>query len=255
MELISSLDHLPTFTRPCGLTFGSFDGVHLGHRVLFRHLRTLLPPHGLVVALAFSTHPSLIVTQRPSPCLITTLEHKLKLLAEIDVDVALSIPFTKEIASWTYSHFLEMLHQKLGFSYLVLGEDATFGKHRGGTQERVMTFAPRLGFHAIYLPKHTVNGIVVSSGYIRNLIAQGSLATTYPFLGRSYSIYVSTHTQKKGDPLSLSPLCLPPSGTYPVHIQCQDQPNFATEVIVQKERAEIDIPRINQCTFPLEMIF
>lgn len=220
--------------------------------MLFRHVRNVLPNTGLLVALAFSTHPSRVFPGRTPPLLITTLEHKLKLLAEAGVDIALSLPFTPELAALTYDAFLEQLRNKLHFSHLVLGEGASFGRKRQGTEERVRALAPELGFHATYLPKCTIEGTVVSSRHIRHLIAHGALDEASRYLGRPYSIFASSSRRERDVYLfSLPELCLPPSGAYAVLLQHGEE----AQLEVEREQSALRLHYAGDCSFPLEMVF
>lgn len=253
MEVFSSFHDLPTLTHPCGLTLGFFDGVHLGHRSLIRYLRSLIPSPGLVIVLAFSTHPSLLFSGRTPPCLITTIEHKLKLLAEAGVDIVLSIPFTEEIAQWPYDHFLQIVHQKLRFSHFIIGEGDAFGKERKGTQEHVLALSSRLGFSATYLPKLTFNDSVISSGCIRNFIAQGDLVSAKQLLNRPHSVLIQSGTAPWIFPTHH--LCLPPSGTYNVDVRCADHTLSQSKLQVSKEKHEIHLLQRPPTVFPIEIAF
>ena len=58
MQILKSLSERPEFISGCAVTLGNFDGVHLGHRELFRHL--VKKAHAL-------DSPSVIFTFDPHP--------------------------------------------------------------------------------------------------------------------------------------------------------------------------------------------
>jgi len=219
MITFHSLDELPEFNCTSGLTIGSFDGVHLGHQALLRHLRSKLKSGEKLVVLTFANHPSHILKHRTSAPLIISPEHKRALLEEFGVDVLLLIPFTTEFARTSFEQLLRALKEKIHFTHLVLGDGASFGQNREGDETSVRKLAAQLQFEVEYMPKLELNHQVISSALIRALIASGKLKEAGAYLGRPYSIYaplkqVEAHWSVQG-----SDLCLPPDGSYPVLVQ------------------------------------
>jgi riboflavin kinase/FMN adenylyltransferase len=201
MKIVRSIEKLPY-----ALTIGNFDGLHRGHQQLISALKKT----GLRTAvLTFSNHPSEVLKIASPAPLLSTQEHKLRLLEQAGVDLAIVLPFTKELAAETYDHFLEHLKEHLCFTHLILGKGSALGHRQLGTQNKVEALGKTLGFKAEYIDKF----LEVSSGAIRQALQQGDLTTVHLLLGRPFSIYTQAAAE-----ISLKSLCLPPDGTYAVQI-------------------------------------
>ncbi len=202
MLLITELNDIPTLKEPCSLTIGTFDGVHLGHQTLLKHLKSKK------IVFTFSNHPS------NAPLIYPSLQ-KVKYLADCGSDLVIIIPFSQAFASIPYDQFLVLMKKRLGFSHLVLGRGAVFGNKRQGSEENVRRLSKTLDFEVEYLPKYGS----ISSGNIRQLISQGRFDEASACLGRPYSLM--GRLQKNA--LPLPGICLPPEGFYPVQVKTANQ--------------------------------
>ncbi len=95
-------------TGPCGaVTFGNFDGVHLGHRALVSHLRTAAARvTGPSVVVTFDPHPLQVLAPDRAPQPLDTLDGRLQELAALQVDRTISICLYSYIF---FYHFLPLL--------------------------------------------------------------------------------------------------------------------------------------------------
>lgn len=167
---------IPSDLPKTGLTIGTFDGVHLGHKAL---LEALKRKAGHVTVVTFTNHPQEAFGAPPSSQ-ICSLEKRLSLLKTLGVDVAIVLPFTLAFASIPFDQFL----RKFSLSYLLLGEGAAFGKGREGTRENVTAFAEKEGFIVEYLPKVLLDGEPISSRRIRAALANHDFELSSRLLGR-----------------------------------------------------------------------
>jgi riboflavin kinase/FMN adenylyltransferase len=219
MLLLTDFNDIPPFEQPSGLTIGSFDGVHLGHQALLKHLRAQLPVRSPLIVLTFSNHPSsLFSPHSPTPLICSPLQ-KVKYLKEYGVDIVLFLPFTHEFANTPFDIFLKFLKQRLNFSCLTLGQGATLGRNKEGNEANVKTFAEKLHVQVDYLQKYLINGLPVSSGRIRHLITQGKLPEAKECLGRPYSLAGGLLEKQGKYCLHLPGLCLPPECSFPVRVK------------------------------------
>jgi|SRR5579862_2240779 len=222
MQVIADSDIPFLSPQPCALTIGSFDGLHLGHLSLLNHARSLLPKNGRLIIYTFINHPTHVLSHIPPIPFIYTLEHKLKILQENRVDYVILSTFTKELAQIPFDQFLQKLKKTLQFTHLVLGVGASFGKDRQGNESNVKQLASSLDFQPVYVPKLHLNDETLSSGRIRALIAEAAFSHVARYLGRPYSIYAPL-LFKHEHYMQLNQHCLPPTGTYPIHIALEDK--------------------------------
>ena len=67
--------------KPCALTIGTFDGVHVGHQKIIKRLVSVSKSKNInPVVLTFSPHPRMVLQSDTSIKLIDTLEEKIHLL-------------------------------------------------------------------------------------------------------------------------------------------------------------------------------
>jgi riboflavin kinase/FMN adenylyltransferase len=252
MLLLTDINDIPPIARPCGLTIGSFDGIHLGHQVLLTHLRSKLPPNGLLAVLTFSNHPSHYFTPHaPAPLICPPLQ-KAKLLNHYGADIVVLTAFTERFSATPFDQLLRLLKQKLSFSYLTLGTGAVFGKGREGDEAHVRTLSMQLDFEVDYLPKFTLHGTPVSSGRIRALIRQGDFPKVETYLGRPYSLLCHLKVVNGRSTFSAKGLCLPPEGIYPVCVKMRSEEYLANARIFLKED-KIDLEFFKEETFTSEV--
>lgn len=224
-----------SLSPPFGLTIGSFDGLHLGHLQLFERQRELLGPTGSQGVITFSNHPSMILRHQRVP-LISSKEHKIKLLEQAGTQILFLLEFTPELAETSYRDFLREVKKAYPFNFLVSGKGDALGKGREGDEARISELGKSLDFKADYCEKLKLDGITISSRKIRELIEQGNLKEASRFLGRRYSIYGLFEMEPQNPfagKISLQGLCLPPEGTYSVMVLCNNS-KVAAKAIIDK---------------------
>ena len=70
------------------VSIGTFDGVHLGHQHVLRHLRSEAELRDVLSAVVtFDVHPALVLRPENAPKILMSLDQKLELLDTNGVDV------------------------------------------------------------------------------------------------------------------------------------------------------------------------
>ena len=176
--------------KPCALTIGNFDGVHLAHRLLLRAAVEASGGAGLRPAvLMFDPHPACIVAPERAPRLLTSLDERCELIRGEGIEHVLIQPFTAELARLTPEEFAtRFLRDGLGARCVIVGENFRFGCKQAGDTNALKDLGARLGFEVRLIETVTWRGRRVSSGEIRKLIAAGEVGIAGRLLDRPYAI-------------------------------------------------------------------
>lgn len=178
-------------TKASVVTTGTFDGVHAGHRAILAKLTESARSEGLdSIVITFDPHPRIALQKDADRLkLLTTLPEKTALLKGLGVDIMLVVPFTREFASTPYAVFVrEYLCGGLQARKVVVGFDHHFGKARNGNHLSLLELGKNLGFVVEEAGPETIDGIVVSSTKIRDMLSQGCISTANRMLCSRYLI-------------------------------------------------------------------
>lgn len=200
MEIITSLDaELKNKYPATVIALGTFDGLHLGHTDVINTAKDYAERNGLKLAVfTFSNHPLALIRPDLVPVRIISAEEKIKLLESFGVDYLINIPFTEDFAALSPDEFLERLAY-FNYRCLVVGENFTYGFLGSGKTETLERSGRKNGFDVIVRPLVKMNGNVVSSTGIRNLIQAGHIEYANRMLGRAYAITGTiVHGEQRG---------------------------------------------------------
>lgn len=173
------------------ITVGSFDGVHLGHKAIFKYLIDRASDRNLQsIIVTFDPHPRKVLGSGNHELkLLTGLEEKIEQFEQIGVDQVQIIHFTKEFSKLSYIEFVEdILVSKLHVRDMVIGHDHHFGRDREGGLEKLIDLGKNHGFSVKQVPALTTNGQIISSSVIRRHLEEGNIEKANEYLGRFYSI-------------------------------------------------------------------
>jgi riboflavin kinase / FMN adenylyltransferase len=190
MKVYRSLEELPTIPNAI-VTQGTFDGVHLAHKVIIKRLRQLAKQHqGETVVITFHPHPRMVLfPDEHGLRLLQTLDEKIVALELSSIDHLLVIPFTKVFSRLSSLQFIrDIVVNKIGTKVLVIGYDHRFGKNREGTFEHLNEFSSLYGFEVETIPEQDIDEIAVSSTRIRKALEAGNVLLAAKYLGRHYTV-------------------------------------------------------------------
>ena len=191
MKIIKNIDDIPEDLTGAIVTIGNFDGVHLGHKEIFKRIvQEAREAHKKSVVITFDPHPQKIIHPERRPFfLLTPLNEKLDLIRSCGVDAVILITFSTEFAAVTAAQFVEdILRQKLHLSKLIVGYDYVFGKGKSGNAEFLKESGRKLGFQVEEIGAVKTDGTVSSSTNIRLSILDGDVKRAAEMLGRPYSV-------------------------------------------------------------------
>ena len=108
MQLIRGLHNTQPYLSGCALTIGNFDGVHLGHQAILRHLRQKANALNLPMAvMLFEPQPREYFMGDKAPARLMRLRDKLHYLAQAGVDVVIVAKFDRTFADLPAEQFIE----------------------------------------------------------------------------------------------------------------------------------------------------
>jgi len=231
MKLIHAANELGHGGRRVCLAIGVFDGVHLGHQQIIRQTVTDARQHeALALVVTFDRHPNAVVAPERVPPLIYAPSQKLRAIAALGVDALLEIPFDQPFSEKPGRLFVRELARDLEqLRSVCVGADFVFGHRRSGDVALLKTLGAELNFQVHGLAAVALDGQVVSSTRIRELIRTGEVDAASQMLGRPYAlcgriVEGDRIGRRLGFPtanLAVSGLVLPPNGVYAAVTQAQ----------------------------------
>lgn len=185
------------------VAIGKFDGVHAGHRAVIERLKADAAGSGSrAVAVTFDRNPLALLRPEICPENVVSTDRKLELLGELGIDATLLLTFDRELASRSAEDFVEeILVGALHVSTVLVGQDFRFGHRGAGTPELLRELGPTYGFTVDVVDDVYVEGSErrVSSSWVRDLLAEGDVATAAQVLGRPVDVRGEVvHGHKRG---------------------------------------------------------
>lgn len=163
--------------RPRRVAVGEFDGVHLGHRAVIAGSDTVL---------TFEPHPMVVIRPEAAPKLLTSLERKAELVAELGVEELVVIPFDEAFAHRSAEDFVDrVLVGMLRATRVAVGENFRFG--HGAKGDTALLRADGR-FEAHVTPLVGEDGEIISSTRIRRLVLAGEVEHAAALLGAPFAL-------------------------------------------------------------------
>lgn len=229
MQRWQGLDDVPADQVRSVVSIGVFDGVHRGHRAIIsravQRARTIGAP---TVVLTFDPHPSEVVRPGTHPPLLSTIDQRCALLAELGVDAVCVLAFTHDLAALSPEAFVEdVIVARFRAAAVVVGANFRFGHRAAGDTETLAELGAVHGFVVDAEPLVAGDGGVWSSTYVRGLVGAGDVASARASLGRPHRVEGSVvHGDKRGRGLGYPTAnlattphaAIPSDGVYAAHV-------------------------------------
>ena len=154
------------------IALGFFDGIHIGHAALMR--RTLV--FGKEVPLINSAHAREELIQRL-----------------FGIESVVFIHFDRTVMQMPWQTFIQTLVDEMDAAGFVVGHDFCFGWKGEGTAEKLAAYCAERGLGCDVIPAVTLDGRIVSSTYIRELLENGEVERANAFLGHPHTLSDTVH--------------------------------------------------------------
>lgn len=175
--------------QPSAIAIGVFDGVHRGHRALIGGMVEHAVEQGLLpVVVTFDPHPLEVIKGPQKNFYLSLADHKADLLAEIGVEVVVTLPFDEAARQMRASDFLDVLAAHLSMRSLWLGHDFAMGYKREGNVDYLRAQASQRNYSLYVIDDVVFEGQRVSSSQIRARLAAGNVEQAERLLARPYEL-------------------------------------------------------------------
>jgi riboflavin kinase / FMN adenylyltransferase len=165
------------------VAIGVFDGVHKAHRrIICAAIKSARRRKVKSVVLTFWPHPQ-------GQASLYSLEHRLRLIAELGVDVCVVIRFTRRFAAISANDFVKnILAGRLNAEAVFIGENFQFGKNARGDVLLLKKLSCLYDFQVRSFGVLKTGKAAISSTLIRKMISSGKLISAQKLLMRPVSV-------------------------------------------------------------------
>ena len=176
------------------IALGFFDGIHIGHAALLeRTVQRAREIGALPSVLSFDIHPDTLVFGKEVP-LINSAAGRADLIRRLfGIENVIFIHFDRNVMQMPWQEFVQTLIQEMDAAWVVVGHDFRFGWKGEGTAQRLKENCAELGLGCDIIPAVSLEGRVVSSTYIRELIEAGEMERANMFLGHPHTLVDTVH--------------------------------------------------------------
>ncbi len=184
------LDDVPADWGGSVATIGVFDGVHRGHQRIVERAAEIARSRNLpLVVLTFDPHPDEVIRPGSHPAVLTSAHRQAELLAALGADAICTLPFSLEFSRLSPDEFVRVvLSERLHATAVVVGENFSFGYRAAGDVPLLAQLGEKYDFTAEGVPLLVVDGVTISSTYIRERLAAGDVEGAAAALGRPHRV-------------------------------------------------------------------
>lgn len=231
MKVFTQIENIKNY-HSVYMALGTFDGVHIGHQAIIRRtLQQAKQENATSAVFTFSNHPLYVLDAERCPSLITTNQDKVDLISELGIDILFNVPFCTELLQLSPEKFIEKLVTNINLRHVIIGTNFTYGYRGTGTPRLLTAAGEKYGFTVDVVDMVTVEGVIVSSTAIRQLVTDGAVKQAAILLGRPVAITGKIikgdqRGRKLGFPTANMEIrqgfLVPADGVYAVHAYKQD---------------------------------
>jgi len=195
MEIIRHIEDSPKSMAGAVAALGNFDGFHRGHQVVVGEAGRIAREQKIpLMVIMTEPHPRAFFNPEGEPFRLTPFRERLNLLERFGVDVAVVLPFNRDLANHTPAEFAaEILTKGLHVSWLVAGYDYRFGKGRAGDVSTLKKLGKDFGFKVTEIPQvhfgvEGAAGEPYSSTQVRTALKEGKARKAAALLGHWWTV-------------------------------------------------------------------
>ena len=177
------------------IALGFFDGVHIGHAALLKKTKQRAEELGAMPSvLSFDVHPDTLVFHKEVPLINSAIGREEIIRRCFGIQNVVFIHFNQHVMRMPWQEFLRSLVEELQVCHIVVGHDFCFGYRGEGTAERLKSYCAENGLGCDGIPPVLLDGQIVSSTHIRELIRNGQIEEANRWLGHPHTLSDTVHS-------------------------------------------------------------
>ena len=177
------------------IALGFFDGVHIGHGELLKRTKERAAERNAMPSvLSFDIHPDTLVFGKEVPLINSAIGREEIIRRCYGIENVVFIHFNRRVMQMDWRDFLEDLIRDLQICHIVVGHDFCFGYRGQGTAARLREYCAEHGLGCDVIPPVMLDGQIVSSTHIRELIAAGEIEEANRWLGHPHTLADTVHS-------------------------------------------------------------
>ena len=177
------------------IALGFFDGVHIGHAALLEKTKQRAEELGAMPSvLSFDVHPDTLVFHKEVPLINSAIGREEIIRRCFGIQNVVFIHFNQHVMRMPWQEFLRSLVEELQVCHIVVGHDFCFGYRGEGTAERLKSYCAENGLGCDVIPPVLLDGQIVSSTHIRELIRSGQIEEANRWLGHPHTLSDTVHS-------------------------------------------------------------
>lgn len=175
------------------LTFGIFDGFHLGHqKIVQRVVSQARKNHSPSILMTFDPHPLQLLQPSCGVGRLFPLKDLIQQAAGFGLEYLVIEEFSQNFSQQTALDFFEQcIYRPFRPSRLVVGYDLKFGCNRRGSFQSLKNWTDRYLFEVEEVSPFKTNGEIVSTSLLRKAFSSNDLEKMSAVMGRPFSIWGS----------------------------------------------------------------
>ena len=172
------------------ILIGNFDGIHLGHQILFKRAREFKKIYKCKIGVVtFNPMPKMFFNKKLKHFKLMSLSQKINQFKKQKVDFLINQKFTKSFSKIKAEVFIKKyLNKKIKNKVLFVSNNFRFGNKREGDVNLLKFFEKKCNYKLIIPAPLKKDNKIISSTEIRKLLSNGNLSRANKYLTRKWEI-------------------------------------------------------------------
>lgn len=171
------------------MALGFFDGIHVGHGALLNKTKEMAEAlNASPSVLTFDIHPDNIVFNKEVPLINSASDREDIISREFGIDNVVFVHFNRKVMQMDWKAFIDEIIEELSVCGIVVGYDFCFGYKGLGRADKLKEYCHELGIACEIIPAVKMDGEIVSSTLIRELIENGEIEKANQYLGHAHTL-------------------------------------------------------------------